>query len=43
MEAPRLGGKLELQLLAYATATVMPDLKLPDPEHTPQLTATPDP
>ena len=26
MEVPRLGVKLELQLLAYATATAMPDL-----------------
>ena len=28
MEVPRLGGKLELQLLAYASATAMPDPKL---------------
>ena len=26
MEVPRLGVELELQLLAYATATAMPDL-----------------
>ena len=26
MEAPRLGVESELQLLAYATATAMPDL-----------------
>ena len=26
MEFPRLGVKLELQLLAYTTATAMPDL-----------------
>ena len=26
MEVPRLGGKSELQLLAYATATAVPDL-----------------
>ena len=26
MEVPKLGVKLELQLLAYATGTVMPDL-----------------
>ena len=26
LEVPRLGGKLELQLLAYATATATPDL-----------------
>ena len=25
MEVPRLGAKLELQLLAYTTATAMPD------------------
>ena len=25
MEVPRLGGELELQLLAYTTATAMPD------------------
>ena len=28
MEVPRLGVKLELQLLAYTTATAMPDLSL---------------
>ena len=26
MEVPRLGGELELQLLAYTTATATPDL-----------------
>ena len=26
MEVPRLGGVLELHLLAYTTATAMPDL-----------------
>ena len=26
MEVPRLGAEMELQLLAYATATAMPDL-----------------
>ena len=26
MEVPRLGVELELQLMAYATATVVPDL-----------------
>ena len=41
MEVPRLGVKLELQQLAYATATAMPDLsRICD---LPQLTATPDP
>ena len=28
MEVPRLGVKLELQLLAHATATAMPELSL---------------
>ena len=42
MEAPRLGVKSELQLLAYTTATAMQDPS----RHlrpTSQLTATPDP
>jgi len=39
MEVPRLGVELELQLLAYTTATVTPDLSCP----TLQLTATLDP
>ena len=30
MEVPRLGVKLEMQFLAYATATAMPDLKPPE-------------
>ena len=42
MEVPRLGVYLELQLLAYTTATAMPD-----PSHVghlqPHLTAMPDP
>ena len=42
MEVPRLWVQLELQLLAFATATAMQD-----PSHvlqpTPQLTATSDP
>ena len=42
MEVPRLGVESELQLLAYATVTAMPD-----PSRrlwpTPQLMATPDP
>ena len=40
MEAPRLGVKSELQLVAYTTATAMPDPK-PCQQPTPQLTAAP--
>ena len=37
MEVPRLGVKLELQLRAYTTATVMPDLsRLCDLHHSSQ-------
>ena len=42
MEVPRLGVELELQLLAYATATAMPDLEL-HLRPTPQLMAILDP
>ena len=42
MEAPRLGVELELQLPAYATATVTPRSK-PHLQPTPQLNATRDP
>ena len=46
MKVPRLGVKPELQLLAYATATAMPDLSYVRSElhlqPTPQLTASPD-
>ena len=41
-EVPRLAVELELQLLAYITATVMPDLSGIWDLH-PQLVATPDP
>ena len=41
MEVPRLGVKLELQLLAYTVATVMPGSK-PCLRPTPQLMATLD-
>ena len=42
MEVPRLGVELELQLLAYNTATATPDLnRFLQP--TPQFTATPGP
>ena len=41
MEVPRLGVELELQLLAYTTATATQDLSHIRP--TPQLMATPDP
>ena len=44
IEVARLGIKSGLQLLAYATATAMPDLSLHVYlQPTPQLTATPDP
>ena len=37
MEVPRLGVKLELHLLAYATATAMPDPSyICDPHHSSQ-------
>ena len=42
MEVPRLGVKLERQLLAYTIATAMQDLG-PHLQPTPQLMATPDP
>ena len=42
MEIPRLGIKSELQLLAYTTATAMPDPRQVC-DLTPQLTAMPDP
>ena len=40
MEVPRLGIKLELQLLAYTTVTTTPDLSDVCDLH---LMATPDP
>ena len=44
MEIPRLGVKLELQLLAYTTAIAMQDLShVCDLYHTPKLLATLDP
>ena len=42
MEVPRLGVKLELQLLAYTTATAMQDPSYIC-DSTPQLTAISDP
>ena len=43
MEVTRLGVKLELQLLAYTTATAMWDLSHICYLPTPQLIAKPDP
>ena len=44
MEVPRLGGKMELQLLAYTIVTAMPDpSRVYDLLTTPQLTEMPDP
>ena len=43
MDAPSLGAESELQLLAYATATAMPDpSSVPNDLHQ-QLTAMPEP
>ena len=42
MEVPRLGVESELQLPAYSTTTVTPDLR-PVLQPTPQLMAMPDP
>ena len=43
MEVPSLGVELELQLLAYTTATAMGDPSEPHLLPTPQLMATLDP
>ena len=44
MEVPRLGVQLELQLLAYTTATAMPDpSRLCDLHHSSQQHWIPDP
>ena len=44
MKVPRLGVKLELQLLAYATATAMPDLScICNLHHSSQQCQIPDP
>ena len=43
MEVPRLGVKLELQLLTYATATEMQDGSEPRLQPKPQLTTTLNP
>ena len=43
MEVPRLGVELELQLLAYTTATTVGSKPHLQPTHTIQLTATLDP
>ena len=42
LEVPRLGAESELQLLAYTTATATQESE-PRLQHTPQVTAMPDP